>query len=47
LLAHNPLDDIRHTREVRGVMLKGRWLDQATLDAGVREVAAARALERR
>ncbi|HEU4828308.1 MAG TPA: hypothetical protein VFT04_03860 [Gemmatimonadales bacterium] len=29
----NPLDDIRNFRTIRGVMLNGRWLDRAALDA--------------
>jgi imidazolonepropionase-like amidohydrolase len=46
LLSKNPLIDIRNTRDVQGVMLKGRWLDRNALDEGLREVAAARKLER-
>jgi imidazolonepropionase-like amidohydrolase len=46
LLSANPLSDIRHTRSVQGVMLKGHWLDKAMLDQGLQEVAAARKLER-
>ena len=46
LLSANPLADIRHTRDVQGIMLKGQWLDKAALDRGLQEVAAARALER-
>ncbi len=45
LLSANPLSDIRHTRDVQGVMLKGQWLDKQALDQGLREVAAARKLE--
>lgn len=33
LLGANPLDDIRNSRSIRGVMLGGRWLDRAALDA--------------
>jgi hypothetical protein len=33
LLRHNPLTDIRHTRSIEGVMLRGVWLDCATLDS--------------
>jgi imidazolonepropionase-like amidohydrolase len=32
LLAGNPLQDVRHTREPAGVMLGGRWLDRVALD---------------
>lgn len=33
LVSDNPLDDIRNMRKIEGVMLDGRWLDRATLDA--------------
>ena len=33
LLDRNPLDDIRATRAIRAVVLKGRYLDRAALDA--------------
>ena len=33
LLSENPLDDIRHTRSIAGVMARGRWFDRAALDA--------------
>ena len=33
LLDANPLADIRHTTRIRGVVLDGRWLDRAALDA--------------
>ncbi|MDP6377343.1 MAG: amidohydrolase family protein [Pseudomonadales bacterium] len=29
LLNSNPLDDISNTRDIRGVMVTGRWLDEA------------------
>ena len=45
LLSANPLTDIRHTRDVQGVMLKGHWLDKEALDKGLQEVMAARKLE--
>jgi imidazolonepropionase-like amidohydrolase len=32
LLDANPLDDIRNTRKIRGVILRGKFLDRATLD---------------
>jgi hypothetical protein len=35
LLSGNPLADIRHARELVGVMLDGRWLDRAVLDQGL------------
>lgn len=33
LLDANPLDDITNTRQIRGVVLNGRYLDRAALDA--------------
>jgi imidazolonepropionase-like amidohydrolase len=33
LLDANPLEDIRNTQKIRGVMLNGRYLDRAALDA--------------
>lgn len=33
LLDANPLKDVRATRAIRGVMVHGRWLDRAALDA--------------
>ena len=38
LLRDNPLDDIRHTRSIDGVMVRGRWLDRALLDAGMARI---------
>lgn len=35
LLDANPLDDIGNTQKIRGVVVNGRWLDRATLDAGL------------
>ncbi len=35
LLAGNPLADIRNTRNIRGIMLKGQWLDQEQLNQGL------------
>ncbi len=32
LLRSNPLEDIRHAREIEGVMRAGRWFDRAELD---------------
>ena len=32
LLDRNPLDDIRATRAIRAVVLKGRYFDRAALD---------------
>ncbi len=40
LLRANPLDDIRATRQVESVILRGQLLDRATLDAMLAEVAA-------
>ena len=44
LLDANPLDDIRHTRQIRAVVLSGELLDEETLGAmlsAAREQAAA------
>jgi imidazolonepropionase-like amidohydrolase len=35
LVNNNPLQDIRHVRELAGVMIRGRWLDRAELDRGL------------
>jgi imidazolonepropionase-like amidohydrolase len=32
ILAKNPFDNIKNTREIEGVMLKGQWLDKKRLD---------------
>lgn len=39
LLTGSPLDDVRTTRCIDGVMLRGEWLDRPKLDAMLREVA--------
>ena len=41
LLRANPLEDIRRTREIDGLVLRGRYLSRAELD-GLLEKAAAR-----
>ncbi|HEX2533091.1 MAG TPA: amidohydrolase family protein, partial [Chitinophagaceae bacterium] len=41
LLEKNPLQDIRHTRSIAGVVLKGKWHDKKELQAGLAAVAAA------
>lgn len=33
LLDANPLEDVKHTREVAGVMVRGNWLPRSELDA--------------
>ncbi len=38
-LRANPLEDIAHTESIEGVMVAGRWLDRAMIDAGLREIA--------
>jgi imidazolonepropionase-like amidohydrolase len=40
LLEKNPLDDIRATRAIRGVVLKGAFLDRAALDGLLAQAAA-------
>jgi hypothetical protein len=32
LLSHNPLEDLRHTQSIEGVMTDGRWYPRAELD---------------
>ncbi len=39
LLEHNPLERIEHTRGIRGVMVRGRWLDEATRSQGLADIA--------
>jgi hypothetical protein len=38
LLSENPLEDVAATRAIEGVMLRGRWLDRAALDALLAEL---------
>jgi len=40
LLEANPLEDIRNTRRITGVMARGKWLDRAGLDGLLAEVEA-------
>jgi len=39
LLEADPLADIGNTRKIAGVMVRGRWLDRAELDAGLAAIA--------
>jgi imidazolonepropionase-like amidohydrolase len=39
LLDADPLEDIRNTTKRSGVMLRGRWLPQAEIDAKLAEIA--------
>ena len=39
LLEHNPLERIEHTQSIRGVMVRGRWLDEATRNQGLADIA--------
>jgi imidazolonepropionase-like amidohydrolase len=39
LLESNPLDDIRHTRGIRGVMRAGEWFDRERLDTALEAIA--------
>jgi imidazolonepropionase-like amidohydrolase len=39
-LAADPTADIANSRSIQGVMVRGRWLDRAALDAGLAEIAA-------
>lgn len=45
LLSKNPLNDIKNTRDIQGVMLKGKWLDKKALDQLLLDVKAARKVE--
>jgi imidazolonepropionase-like amidohydrolase len=38
LLRSDPLRDIAATQSIEGVMVRGRWLDRAYLDSGLREM---------
>ena len=38
LLGSDPLQDIVNTQHIEGVMVRGRWLDRAYLDRGLREI---------
>ena len=38
-VADNPLEDVAHLADVRGVMARGRWYDRQTLAAGLAEIA--------
>lgn len=40
LLRENPLADVANVSELDGVMLRGRWLDRARLDARLEDIAA-------
>jgi imidazolonepropionase-like amidohydrolase len=38
LLKSDPLQDIGNTQSIEGVMVRGRWLDRAYLDSGLRDI---------
>lgn len=38
LLRDDPLQDIANTQSIEGVMVRGRWLDRAYLDRGLKEI---------
>jgi imidazolonepropionase-like amidohydrolase len=38
LLKSDPLQDIANTQSIEGVMVRGRWLDRAFLDSGLRDI---------
>lgn len=40
LLEGDPLEDVRNVRRIAGVMVRGRWLDRAELDARLDALAA-------
>ena len=39
LLNANPLDDIKNMRAIEGVMVRGKWLSKADIDARLEEIA--------
>ena len=39
LVSGNPLEDVAALERPEGVMVRGRWLDRAALDAGLEEIA--------
>ena len=39
LLGGNPLEDIRNTSDIRGVMVRGRWLGEEERQAGLADIA--------
>lgn len=41
LLNKNPLEDIRNTQFIEGVILKGKWFDKKTLESQLQQVEAA------
>jgi len=46
VLDANPLDDIANTKQIRAVVLNGRYFDRASLDDMLKGVAAAAAASR-
>jgi imidazolonepropionase-like amidohydrolase len=38
ILTGNPLEDIKQTKNIEGVMLKGKWLNRSDLDALLEQV---------
>jgi imidazolonepropionase-like amidohydrolase len=40
LLEANPLEDVGAANHPHGVMVRGQWLDRATIDAGLEEIAS-------
>lgn len=45
LLERNPLESVANLQGIAGVMVRGRWLDRAALDAGLAAIAARNAGE--
>ncbi|WP_282135040.1 amidohydrolase family protein [Seonamhaeicola maritimus] len=46
LLDKNPLENIKNTRSINGVMIKGKWLNRTQLDGFLEEVANFNAIKR-
>ena len=40
LVDANPLTDVANVGKISGVMVRGRWLDRAALDAGLAKIEA-------
>jgi imidazolonepropionase-like amidohydrolase len=41
LLNKNPLTDIKNTKTIEGVFLKGKWYDRSKIDLMLKQVEAA------
>ena len=39
LLSKNPLENISNSKTIEGVMIRGRWMDKLTREAGLADIA--------